>query len=228
MSFIQDMKTPCRFARPILATVLSFYAAPILAQNSPRTATPPSESPSAKKQDEDVVQINTRVVFFDVLVRDKRTGLPVKDLTSDNFQVLDNGKPRTLTYFSRESERRRPLALVLVIDAWPVPDEWLANATSVMEHFAASLDRLMPGDEVAVVLTEFGEVNSPCQPTSMEGRQVNPLQVLEGLTRDRLSVASVLRAVPLSARQLFDVSWAPIWTRFVGRRTNQNRLFSAP
>jgi hypothetical protein len=29
------------------------------------------------------------VVFFDVLVRDKRTGLPVKDLTSDNFQVLD-------------------------------------------------------------------------------------------------------------------------------------------
>jgi VWFA-related protein len=198
------MKELSKLASVTLASVLLFYAAPIPAQDSRRPITPLPESPAAIKQDEDVVRVNTRAVLFDVLVRDKRTGLPVKDLTSDNFQVLDNGKLRTLTYFSRESERRRPLALVFVIDAWPVPDEWLANATSVMEHFAASLGRLMPEDEVAVVLTEFGEVDSPCQPTSMEGRQVNPLRVLQGLTRDRLSVASALRAVPLSARKLFD------------------------
>jgi VWFA-related protein len=205
MAYATDMVSLSKFASPILATIISFCAAPILAQDPPRTGTPLSASSSeAQKRDEDIVQVNTRAVFFDVLVKDKRTGLPVKDLTRADFLVFDNGRPRTLTYFSREGEKRRPLALVLVIDAWPVPDEWLANGAAVMEHFAKSLGRLMPEDEVAVVLTEFGEADFPCQPTSMGGVQVKPLQVLQGLTRDRASAANALRAIPLSARHLYD------------------------
>ena len=45
---------------------------------------------------EDVVRVRTRVVFVDVLVKDKKTGAPVADLTRENFEVLTDGKPRTL------------------------------------------------------------------------------------------------------------------------------------
>jgi hypothetical protein len=66
----------------------------------------------AREQDE-VVRVNTRAVFIDTLVKDKRMGLPVTGLRPDNFKVLDNGRPRVLTYFTREGDVRRPLALVL-------------------------------------------------------------------------------------------------------------------
>ena len=62
------------------------------------------------------MRVNTRAVFIDTLVKDKRTGLPVTGLMPDNFQVLDNGKPRALTYFTREGDVRRPLALVLCLN----------------------------------------------------------------------------------------------------------------
>src|SRR6266513_4506706 len=65
---------------------------------------------------EDVVRVNTRVVFIDTLVRDKKTGAPVTDLSLQSFHVLDDGKPRNLSYFSREGVTRRPLALMLVLD----------------------------------------------------------------------------------------------------------------
>src|SRR2546428_14168611 len=66
---------------------------------------------------DDIVRVRTRVVFVDTLVKDKKTGAPVADLTRENFEVLADGTPRTLSYFSRAGEgRRRPLALILVVD----------------------------------------------------------------------------------------------------------------
>jgi len=47
---------------------------------------------------EDTIKIKTRVVFLDALVKDKKTNLPISNLTSDNFAVLDNGKPRNITH----------------------------------------------------------------------------------------------------------------------------------
>jgi hypothetical protein len=43
---------------------------------------------------EDIVRVNTRVVFIDTLVRDRKTGAPLTDLSLQSFQVLDDGKPR--------------------------------------------------------------------------------------------------------------------------------------
>ena len=53
---------------------------------------------------------------MDALVKDKRTGVPISDLKPENFEVFDDGKPRPLSYFTREGEARKPLALVLVLD----------------------------------------------------------------------------------------------------------------
>src|SRR5436190_285717 len=64
----------------------------------------------------DTIRVQTRVVFLDALVKDKRTGVPISDLKPENFQVLDDGKPRLLSYFTREGQARKPLALVLILD----------------------------------------------------------------------------------------------------------------
>ena len=65
---------------------------------------------------EEVVRVNTRVVFIDALVKDLRTGVSINDLTQDNFEVFDNGRRREITYFSKEGEGlRRPLALFIVL-----------------------------------------------------------------------------------------------------------------
>ena len=65
---------------------------------------------------DDTIRIKTRVVFLDALVKDKKTTLPISNLSQDNFQVLDDGKPRNLSYFTREGQARKPLALILILD----------------------------------------------------------------------------------------------------------------
>ena len=64
----------------------------------------------------ETIRINTRVVFMDALVKDKRTGVPIADLTPENFEIYDNGTPRPVSYFTREGQARKPLALVLILD----------------------------------------------------------------------------------------------------------------
>jgi hypothetical protein len=38
----------------------------------------------------DTIRVNTRVVFMDALVKDKRTGVPIADLKPENFQIYDD------------------------------------------------------------------------------------------------------------------------------------------
>src|SRR3982751_222732 len=72
--------------------------------------------PARAQTVEDSVRINTRVVVVNALVRDSRTHKPVTDLTRENFEVLDDGRPRTISYFGNEGTARQPLALVLVMN----------------------------------------------------------------------------------------------------------------
>jgi len=57
------------------------------------------EPASSPVGDNDVVRISTKLVQFDVLVIDK-DGKQVRDLTSDDFQILQDGKPQKITNFS--------------------------------------------------------------------------------------------------------------------------------
>src|SRR5437868_11243064 len=70
----------------------------------------------AQEPKEDIMRVRTRVVFVDTLVQDKKTGAPVADLTRANFEVLADGKPRTISYFSREGDVLRPLALIIFLN----------------------------------------------------------------------------------------------------------------
>ncbi len=70
-----------------LASIVAFTA---LAQKP--AVTPPVE-------DDDVVKISTKLVQLDAVVLDKK-GNPVNDLTAEDFEILQDGKPQKITNFS--------------------------------------------------------------------------------------------------------------------------------
>lgn len=154
---------------------------------------------AARAQDrgEDVVRIRTRAVFVDALVKDKRTGQPVRDLTREDFQLFDDGKPRDLTYFSREGEaRERPLALVIALDLWGGRSFSYLKKAEVAEQLVAAVRKLSPEDEVGVLLMWAEEERKD------SGLFLGKCQMVEAPTRDREKTAAALRAVPPRATQL--------------------------
>ncbi|MCA1626831.1 MAG: hypothetical protein LC742_02550 [Acidobacteria bacterium] len=56
---------------------------------------------------DEVLRVNTRVVFLDALVREKRTGAAVSDLKLENFEVLADGRRREVSYCGGRTFSRR-------------------------------------------------------------------------------------------------------------------------
>ncbi len=187
----------------ICALILLSCAAPSGAQERKKVATrSPGQQPGAIRQPdpvEDIVRVNTRVVFIDTLVRDKKTGAPVRDLPSESFQVLDDGKPRKLSYFSREGDSRRPLALVLVLDLYTSGILYLEKP-EVMEQIISALAKLKPEDEVAVMQTWYEPEATPLS-FQLKSRMV------EGLTRDRASTCGLSTEGRTSKERMRSDDW---------------------
>jgi VWFA-related protein len=131
---------------------------------------------------EDTIKIKTRVVFLDALVKDKKTNLPISDLSPDNFQVLDNGRPREISYFTREGQARKPLALVLILDLREDGAGRFLKQAEILKAMEDELAKLPPGDEVAIMAMNIGED---------EGRTW-----LTEFTNDRTKIAAALARVP--------------------------------
>ena len=106
---------------------------------------------------EDTIKIKTRVVFLDALVKDKKTSLPISNLTQENFEVLDDGKPREISYFTREGEARKPLALVLILDLREDGAGRFLKEEEILKSMENELAKLPPGDEVAILAMNIGE-----------------------------------------------------------------------
>ncbi len=154
---------------------------------------------SRAQQPEETVRINTRVVFVDTLVKDKKTNQPVKNLARENFQVLDDGKPRTLSYFTTEANRRkRPLALVLVLDMSSDAIIYLQKP-EVIEGIIASLAKLQPDDEVAVMQVWY-EPQPAFFTFQIKSKMIEPL------TRDRAKTSAALR----SAQEFAVQNWPQV------------------
>ena len=106
---------------------------------------------------EETIKIKTRVVFLDALVKDKKTNTPVSNLSTENFEVLDNGKPRTISYFTREGQARKPLAMVLIIDVRDDGAGRFLKRAEIVKSMESELAKLPPGDEVAIMVMDIGE-----------------------------------------------------------------------
>src|SRR2546423_13975566 len=103
----------------------------------------------------DTIKVNTRVVFMDALVKDKRTGVPISDLKPEDFEVFDNGNPRTISYFTREGQARKPLALVLILDLRDSGAGRYLKRPEVLKVVADELAKLSPQDEVAILAMDI-------------------------------------------------------------------------
>ena len=115
-------------------------------------------SASVRAQEvDDTIRIKTRVVFFDASVKDKKTNLPISNLTQENFEVLDDGKPRPISYFTREGEARKPLALILVLDLREDGAGRFLKEPEILKAMESELAKLPPGDEVAIMAMNIGE-----------------------------------------------------------------------
>src|SRR6201988_5326996 len=113
--------------------------------------------PVRAQEVEDTIKIKTRVVFLDALVRDKKTNLPISNLTTENFQVLDDGKPRNITYFTREGQARKPLALILILDLREDGAGRFMKRPEILKSMEDELAKLPPGDEVAIMAMDMNE-----------------------------------------------------------------------
>jgi VWFA-related protein len=139
---------------------------------------------TAQHQAGDTVRLRTREVHIEVLVKNKRTGAPIKDLSREDFEVLDDGKPRRLSYFSRDAGAvRRPLAIILVLDLRPGGAGRYLRRLDILMSLAAALADLPPEDEVAVMATWVGGVG-------------DKVEILTDFTRDRTKILAALKAVP--------------------------------
>lgn len=103
----------------------------------------------------ETIRINTRVVFMDALVKDRRTGVPIADLKPENFEIYDNGTLRPVSYFTREGQARKPLALVLILDLRDDGAGRFLKRPEILKAMGDELAKLSPDDEVAILAMDI-------------------------------------------------------------------------
>jgi VWFA-related protein len=123
--------------------LVTFLTLPAAGQN----ATPPPNS-NAQSQDEssETLKVNVEVVQLFFNVKDKHGAL-IPDLTKDNFDVSEDGKPQTIKYFKAETDL--PLTLGILIDSSGSQINVLEMEKTVGGSFLESI--LRPKDEAFVI-----------------------------------------------------------------------------
>jgi VWFA-related protein len=108
--------TPSVLRALVLLLVFAGFSA-AHAQQSPSS---PENRPDQNRQDQDqdqsaaTLKVNVNVVQLFFNVKDKRGAL-IPNLTKNDFQILEDGKPQTIKYFTAESNL--PLTLGILIDS---------------------------------------------------------------------------------------------------------------
>src|SRR5258708_10192199 len=174
---IKTDRTPklvSRFARLAAALFLAATAIPASAQEVAGT-----------------IKVRTRVVFMDALVKDKRTGINVSDLAADNFEVVDDGQPRPISYFTREGQARKPLALILILDLRDDGAGRFLKREEVRRSVVDELAKLPEGDQVAILAINLNSVDDKTAAI----RNGKAMWLTE-FTRDRAQLEAALARVP--------------------------------
>ena len=146
---------------------------------------------AAAQEVADTIRIRTRVVFMDALVKDKKTGTPISDLKPENFELFDDGQPRTISYFTREGQARKPLALVLILDLRDDGAGRFLKREEIRRALVDELANLPPGDEVAILAINLNSVDDKTAVI----RNGKALWLTE-FTRDRGQLETALARIP--------------------------------
>src|SRR5271156_2816711 len=125
-------------ARIPLLFCLLLLASPLKSQNQ---APPPATAPVT------TIPIDVKVVTLPVTVRDKK-GKIVRDLTKDDFELEEDGKPQSIRYFSQENNL--PLTVGLLVDTSMSERDNIDKERSASRSF---LDQMItrPADRAFVI-----------------------------------------------------------------------------
>jgi VWFA-related protein len=129
-----------------------------------RTQLPPRPTFSAEVE----------VVNVLVTVRDKKGGI-VKDLGKEEFTLSEDGRPQTITYFSRETDL--PLAIGLLVDTTPSESTMLEAERRASISFLHRM--LRPEKDTAFVMQYYDKVELLQGLTSSYGALEDALYRLE-------------------------------------------------
>jgi VWFA-related protein len=124
---------------------------PPKASNAPSSDSETLHSPSrdqSPQQDESAatLKVNVEVVQLFFNVKDKHGAL-IPNLTKENFDILEDGKPQTIKYFKAESDL--PLTLGILIDTSGSQQRVLGMEQEVGSSFLENI--LRPKDEAFVI-----------------------------------------------------------------------------
>jgi VWFA-related protein len=136
----------------------------------------------ARAQDQEpVFSSDVRVVNLLAAVRDKK-GEIVRDLTKDDFSLLENGRPQMIRYFSRESDL--PLTLGLMVDTSMSQQRVLDAERGASFRF---IDQVLRENKDQVFIVQFdGTVRTAQSLTSSRAKLENSLTYVDTPTRNQL------------------------------------------
>ena len=120
----------------------------------------------------EVVKVDVDLVTVDALVLQKNTARIVGGLKKEDFVLYEDGAKQEITHFGQDG---LPLSVLLLIDRGGCLDPF---GTHVHRAASDAIERLKPGDEVAVMSYH------------------DTTQLLQGFTRDRALVERALDRIP--------------------------------
>jgi VWFA-related protein len=134
--------TVTKFAGVLFASLLP-AALPVAAQQSLPAIAPPGPSSSSQQ------------IHLDIVVNTK-TGQPVNNLRQEDFTILDNKSPRSITSFKVVTPAQEPVEVIVLIDAVNTPYEMVSYARDQTEKFLKANEGTLSHPTTIAVLTDQG------------------------------------------------------------------------
>ena len=142
--------------------------------------TKPSSPAGSNASDDSTIKVNVKLVNVFVTVTDQN-GSPVGNLTKDNFQLLEDDVPQTISIFSKESAL--PLSIALEIDTSLSTRRDLPLEIASARRFAQAI--LRPVDALSVFA--FSEEVDQVVPFTSDLKQID-----RGIEHLRMGSATAL------------------------------------
>ena len=137
-------------------------------------------TPASDEVDEgDVVRVETQLVSVPAVVTDS-AGRPLPGLRAENFQIMEDGKPQTITNFGTTDT---PFEIALLLDTSGSTRD---DVTLIRQSANSFIAALRPGDRVGIVA--FNTTNT----AKTASEPIATVDVLATLTSDRQTLTRAI------------------------------------